>query len=305
MPDLLGFDATVPLQVPGLDRYAWAAIYVSGNYAERILPMSEQTAIPGHVALLPIAVVSWDSPSGVRVGTTATEGESDATDFINVLLARGWKPGQGAAFDYEYGCETRSGFASYANAAGRKLRSAGFLSLPYGTSTILDSILEKDGEWLTYWRGGEQDDGLTLYWRRMGPRFAWQTGETAPNADIDLCSPQFYACLRGADPVGPTSQKFSNGFTCSGGFFQSWLHNGGLVAFGMPISAEYDTTGADGRPVRRQWYERALGEWRKDQWPANWDVEYALLGSLLRMNASALTLLYADAQAHADAFKAG
>lgn len=297
-----GFDATVPLSVAQIDRFDWALIYADGQYAERILPVAEMTAIPAHVALLPTSVVSWDAPDGVRCGNTATEGQSDAVRFIGALLARGFRSGHGVCTDYESGVERIAGFPAYANAHGAKLRGAGFVHLPYGTSPTLDVIAEKDGCLLTYWRGGTGEDNLTRYWRQTCPRFGWQWGGTVANADLDIASEQFYRCLRGAVPVEAQSQKFSNGFVSAGGMFQYWLHNGGLPAFGMPISREYDTTGIDGAPTRRQWYERALFEWRAGQWPAQWDILPVLLGDIVRGDPTTTARLAYDASSHQSAF---
>ena len=298
--DLPGFDATEPLAVANLPAYRWAAIYLHGRYAARVLPATEQAQLPAALGLLPLSVISWDSPSGpILAGSSAGEGQADAADYLRALEARGWVTGQAVSTDYESGVETLPGFSAYANAHGAVIRQAGYLHYPYARSTALDLLSEKDGVWLTDWSGDTADDGLSTYWRAQGP-FARQWGGTVQNADLDLCDGRFYAALRGAMVDSATSKPFSTGFGIGGGFYQFWLHSGGLAAFGMPISQEYDTTGADGQPVRRQWFERAVFEWRPGQYPAQWDTLPVLLGDLVRSQQTAA--LAADALAHNEAF---
>lgn len=303
MPDYRGFDATDPLGMPNLARYDWAAIYVHGRQAYRILPESEQAGLPKGLGLLPISVISYDSPSGPLMPGTASQGQSDGADYVRVLQARGWGPGTAACIDFESGVQAVPGGVAYANAMGGILRRAGYLHFPYARTEMLDLITEKDGAWLTYWTGTDINDGLTQYWRAVCPAFAIQDGETVAGADLDYCTAQFLRALRGAEPMQATSTKFPNGFTAGGGFYQAWSHNGGLVAFGMAISQEYDTTALDGQPVRRQWFERAIFEWRANQWPANWDTEIILTGSKIAAGSSDLARLTQDALAHAAAFK--
>lgn len=308
MNDYAGFDATVPLEVPNYARYPWTAIYVHGINASRILPASEQARLPQGQALLPISVPLTRCPGCREAGMTPAQGTADGNSYAATLTARGWQPGQLVAIDWEAGTEQAAGFAPYGKAMVTALQATGFLVAPYATPATLGALLDAgtrlDGVWLTRWTRTTADDDVTRWWRARYPMFAWQWGGFVTNADLDLCTRQFYGRLRGADPVDADYADFETKFRSSGGFYQFWLHNGGLVAFGNPTSQEYDTVGEDGKPVRRQWYERAVFEWRAGQWPAEWDVTGMLLGDLIRDNGATLQHLIADKAAHQAAFTA-
>lgn len=98
------------------------------------------------------------------------------------------------------------------------------------------------------------------------------------------------------------SQSFQNGFGIGGGIYQYWKANGGIIAFGMPISHEYDVT-INGKTVTRQWFERAILERIAGQWPAEWDVEGVRLGSMLAGQAPGLTQYQDDLKLYPAAFK--
>lgn len=70
--------------------------------------------------------------------------------------------------------------------------------------------------------------------------------------------------------------------TISGGFYQYWLHHGGLAEFGFPISDEWAVTPDMnlGDAKRVQYFERARFEWHPGLDPANWDVQLGRLGAL-------------------------
>ena len=308
MSDYTGFDATVPLQVPNYARYPWTAVYIHGVNATRILPESEQAALPSGQAILPISVPLTHCPGCREAGMTPAQGTADGNSYAAALSQRGWVAGQMVAIDWEAGTEQVAGFGGYGVAMVTALKSHGFLVAPYGTPAVIGALIDAgapiDAVWLTYWTRSTIDDTVTQWWRARYPMFAWQWGGFVTNADLDLCTRQFYGRLKGANPVDASYANFETKFMSAGGMYQYWQHNGGIVAFGSPISQEYDTINEDGKAVRRQWYERAVFEWFAGQWPAQWDVAGLLLGDIMRDNGDTLKYLLADRAAHPTAFVA-
>ena len=73
------------------------------------------------------------------------------------------------------------------------------------------------------------------------------------------------------------------GHKLANGFLAHWQDNGGLAAFGFPISEEYSGVTPDGRKYVAQNFERARFEWWPDKVGQPGQITEGLLGvELLR-----------------------
>lgn len=103
------------------------------------------------------------------------------------------------------------------------------------------------------------------------------------------------AALSGAP--APAEPLVLNGYPFYGGMLAHWRKNNGLITYGLPISAEFEAE--DGK--RRQWFERAVLEWIKGQWPAEYDVIGRLLATdVLSANRQSY---FSDSVTYPDAFR--
>lgn len=76
------------------------------------------------------------------------------------------------------------------------------------------------------------------------------------------------------------------GHAVGGRFLAFWSQNGGLPAFGLPISEEFDEVLPDGRTYRVQYFERARLEYHPDLAGTPDEVQLGLLGTALYQNES-------------------
>jgi hypothetical protein len=74
------------------------------------------------------------------------------------------------------------------------------------------------------------------------------------------------------------------GHAVGGGFLRFYDANGGLAAFGLPISEEFDEVLPDGRTYRVQYFERARMELHPEHAGTPYEVLLGLLGTALYQN---------------------
>jgi hypothetical protein len=76
------------------------------------------------------------------------------------------------------------------------------------------------------------------------------------------------------------------GHALGGAFLTFWEQNGGLDAFGLPISEEFDEVLPDGKAYRVQYFERARLELHPEAAGTPYEVQAGLLGTALYRNES-------------------
>lgn len=130
---------------------------------------------------------------------------------------------------------------------------------------------------LTFWRenGGAlifgmpiseeivEDGQIVQYFERA--RFEYHPEQAKKDAQVQLsllgrelsAGQSFPDAVAGTDTMYFSETKHN----LSGKFLQFWLKRGGLPVFGYPISEPIDEPGADGQPLRVQYFERARFEY--------------------------------------------
>lgn len=84
---------------------------------------------------------------------------------------------------------------------------------------------------------------------------------------------------------GPELRFFpETGHGVGGAFLRFYDANGGLFAFGLPISEEFDEVLPDGRAYRVQYFERARMEYHPELAGTPYEVQLGLLGTALYRN---------------------
>ncbi|WP_129672616.1 hypothetical protein [Candidatus Chloroploca sp. Khr17] len=81
------------------------------------------------------------------------------------------------------------------------------------------------------------------------------------------------------------------GYGVGGRFLRFWEENGDLLAFGLPISEEFDEVMPDGLAYRVQYFERVRMEYHPQYAGSPYEVQLGLLGSALLSNAARPTTL--------------
>jgi hypothetical protein len=111
----------------------------------------------------------------------------------------------------------------------------------------------------------------------------------APVIGQDALGYQSYIDPTAAQPVAvfephPNGRFFpETGHTLQNGFKAYWEQNGGVEAFGMPLSEEWSEVTPDGRKVVKQMFEKARLEWWPDRVGTDEEITRGLLGiELLR-----------------------
>ena len=252
---------------------------------------------------LPIYVGQNICPGCDGTRFNVTQGAIDAAESAKNAHSYGFDYGY-LIFDLEYDSwwhGNRAAVEGYATAWATGVLGAGFLPILYGPTGMVDVWQPPAGTgyWLADW------DGVGDLSRFPHPEhyatIGWQFADNWYGFDVSWVNDDWID-MHTATPetVGP----FPNGIVLAGGIAQAWLHSGGLYAFGMPISHEYDITDQRGT-VTRQWFERGIAERVPGSFPDKWDVQFMLLGDLLRDGSPELATLAAERQQHADAFPAG
>lgn len=88
--------------------------------------------------------------------------------------------------------------------------------------------------------------------------------------------------------VSTSEQRFfpETGHAVGGAFLRFYDGNGGLDAFGYPISEEFDEVLPDGRAYRVQYFERVRMEYHPELGGTPYEVQLGLLGTALYRNES-------------------
>ncbi|MBP1465979.1 hypothetical protein EYB53_009715 [Candidatus Chloroploca sp. M-50] len=81
------------------------------------------------------------------------------------------------------------------------------------------------------------------------------------------------------------------GYGVGGRFLRFWEENGDRMAFGLPISEEFDEVMPDGLAYRVQYFERVRMEYHPQYAGSPYEVQLGLLGSALLSNAARPTTL--------------
>lgn len=234
---------------------------------------------------------------------TTGRGVVDASALVAAVKGRGFGAGP-ACNDIEYQTYVNdpAGTSLYYRALGAGIVSGGYRPVGYQPLPMAQAYVGAGwGAWVSWWPGALQgipDLGQLPIIRSRYAGTGWQFSDQFHGWDASVVDGEWWDM---AQTVPQVLDGFATGFTIGGGIAQAWQHNGGLYAFGMPISHEYDTA-ANGRAVRRQWFERGIAEWYSGQWTAEWDVDFLLLGAILSAGGDRLAQLLADRAAHGSAF---
>lgn len=230
---------------------------------------------------------------------TAAQGDSDGDATVETFAARGFRGGP-ALLDLE--AQTydlaANGTRDYGQHWGERVRRRGFTPVIYQPLNMAQQrTCPNMGALIAYWTGESEPQITQLAINPSAYQgVGWQWTDSWHGFDASLVPESWWESM-------DQSLTFDTGHSLAGGFLAFWATFGGETAYGKPISQEYDTTGQDGQPVRRQWTERAVLEWRDGQYPAHYDVLPVLLGDLLRDgNTDALDRLHMDTVQYADAF---
>ena len=80
-------------------------------------------------------------------------------------------------------------------------------------------------------------------------------------------------------PTPEPPQTFAEtAFTVSGDFLRAWRAGGGLAILGLPITAERQEIGDDGRLITVQWFERARLELHTELAGTPYEIQLGHLG---------------------------
>jgi hypothetical protein len=223
---------------------------------------------------------------------SATRGAADAAALLDIATRRGFSAGP-VCDDIEFqtyqddpvGTSTYwRAFASRIAAAGR--RAVGYQPLPMAQAYAGAGF----GAWVSWWPSlpaGIPDLSQLPVDASRYAGLGWQFSDWFHGWDASVVDGRWWDMTESAPAV---ISGFATGFSIGGGIAQAWQHNGGVYAFGQPISREYDTV-LGGQPIRLQWFERGIASWIGGQYPAEWDVEWLLLGDALRDTSDLLAQL--------------
>jgi len=126
----------------------------------------------------------------------------------------------------------------------------------------------------------------TQYFERA--RFEWHPGTDPSHFDVllGLVGDEVTAGRATQAPFVPTAAKAgctyfaATGHNLCAGFAAYWNQFGGLAAYGMPISEEFQEKNPDtGQVYTVQYFERARFEWHPGEDPVHFDVELGRLGT--------------------------
>lgn len=265
--------------------YAWDS-YDLGKVSDlKLLPLCVEQNLP------------WTS------ALNAAQGVTDGGDVVARVKARGFGSGPaGNDMEYQDWQDDPAGTAAYWRAMGGLIASEGFTPVGYQPLAMAQAYVGAGwGCWASWWPLTLSGVPALSQLPVSASRYAglgWQFSDQFHGFDASVVDGGWWNVGNGTPQV---IGNFQTRFTIAGGIAQAWQHNGGVYSFGQPISKEYDTTLA-GKKVRLQWFERAVAGWVSGQYPAEWDVEFLLLGDMLRDNGPALAELIATRTANPDAF---
>ena len=233
----------------------------------------------------------------------ATQGGNDGAAALSFVTARGFTSGPvGNDMEYQDWSSDPVGTSAYWRAMGGLIARSGRVPVGYQPLAMAQAYVGAGwGCWASWWpqalSGIPELNQLPVDPARYHG-LGWQFSDRFHGFDVSVVDGGWWDV---APTVPQTIGNFRTGFTIGGGIAQAWQHNGGLYAFGQPISTEYDTS-VNGKVVRRQWFERGIAEWVSGQFPPEWDVQFALLGDIIRDGGQPLADLLSDRHAHNAAF---
>lgn len=307
MPSYMGVDRATPPSATELATLKNRGVRWIGGYVGGVNNGGRDWH-PAHIAacrlagfrVLPIYVGQNVCASCDSSRLTPQQGQIDGGEAV--VCARDFGCAGGPlCLDIEYSTWTQANPQSvieYVNAWVEAVSAGGYHPVIYGpVGMVLRSDLSNTaGYWLADWDGTGDLAHFPNADHYAG--IGWQYADNWFGFDASHADGLWWGGL--VDMPGTVS-GFATGFSIGGGFAQCWQHHGGLVAFGMPISGEFDTTDEHG-PVRLQYFERAIFEWRSGQYPDNWDVSIVLLGSLVASNPDKLGWYHTQRMTHDPAF---
>ena len=239
-----------------------------------------QTVQPNGLKLLPI-YVGQNASDAKNSGKwpcvlTADQGKRDANDAMRKLEPL-TKNGP-VCHDIEYGTYIFSpqNTLLYANAFANEIRPQYKpvlyepLAMAHDVNNTIDAV-----PFVAAWTGTDFPVNPPI--NPVNGEWAWQWSDNFQCAGSRWDASSITASVFNTNP---NEMVFPNGFKLRAGFLAYWQSNGGLQAFGMPISWEYQLSSSP--LVRRQWFERAILTWSPGSNPAAFDVQGELLGDMLR-----------------------
>lgn len=149
----------------------------------------------------------------------------------------------------------------------------------------LDLVSEYGMAGFGIWRLGQEDPRV---WGLIGGGGSTPSPVATPTATFTptpsptpTAPPKPAACLP-VQPFASTADKLffpQTGHSLGGVFLAYWQANGGLAAYGYPITEEFiETSKTDGKPYTVQYFERNRFELHPENQPPN-DVQLGLLGA--------------------------
>lgn len=299
-------DATPPAasELPTLRAVGVTAmlVYVGGvNNGGREWTPSDAAAVRSAGILTGAIYVGENVCDGCRtpINLTATQGSIDGRAAVADAKAFGMTRGP-VALDLEQA--TTDAFPGdwpiYARPWTHAVSTAGYTPVLYLGQKAAASYSPDvpTGLWLALWNGRADLNDIPHIERWHG--CAHQYSDNWHGFDASVMDGAWFDM---PNTENGTSQAFPNGFSIGGGMYQYWKHNGGIIAFGMPISHEY-VVGSGPKAITRQWFERAILERVAGQWPSEWDVTGVRLGSMLQANTADIARYQNDVKLYPQAF---
>lgn len=223
---------------------------------------------------------------------TAQRGVTDGDLAVATITARGFSDGPvGNDMEYQDWQQDPAGTSAYWRAMAGLIASHNRVPVGYQPLAMAQSYVGAGwGCWASWWPqtlSGVPDLGQLPVNPSRYHGLGWQFSDQFHGWDASVVDGGWWDVPASVPQV---IDGFSTGFTIAGGIAQAWQHNGGIYAFGQPISHEFDTA-LGGHTVRLQWFERGVASWVSGQFPSEWDVEFLLLGDILRDGGDQLTEL--------------